>query len=688
MALNNRPQGTLPADTHVNPKEQVLNQLMAVSLRNGRNLDLEQEIARENRSTETLVSVPIEVDESTEITKVRVQPAQEEINKEKEVAEETEKVQEKALEKVPEQDLTQAIGKKRAPAPLPQRLAKYQKDEKYKRFMEMLKQIQLNIPLIDDLREMSDYAKMMKDLMSRKFDFQDLATITLTQNCSDVVTRPIAEKLSDPRSFTIPCTIGILDDVLVQVGKFVFPADFVILDCQVDGEIPIILGRTFLATGRALIDYETGELKMRLNNEEITFNVQKSMRRPSEFANCSLTDAVDVIMEEDDEALNAKDPLIACLVNLEEVLKECKTAIGWTIIDIKGINLAFYMHKILLEDMHKPYREHQRRLNPNIEEVLKKEVIKWLDAGIIFPISDSNWVTQFSVCQRKRMSFGLCNAPATFQRCMMAIFTNIVEDIMEVFMDDFSVVGNSFDNFLRNLKRVLQRCIVLGHLVSSKGIEVDRSKIDVIEKLPPPTSVKAIRSFLGHAGFYRRFIKGFSKIANPLCKLLEKNHPFVFSDDCTVAFEGLNKRYLIDKKEAKSRLIRWVLLLQEFDLEIRDRKGTENQVADHLSRLEGAETKVEVEEIMETFPDKQLLGTSLNVASWYADIANYLASGTNMPPKKDDGKGKGKATAPTKAKASFRPPSKKRKRGEATSSQVEGLQAVAAIEATCPQPEG
>nr|XP_016511610.1 PREDICTED: uncharacterized protein LOC107828754 [Nicotiana tabacum] len=295
MALNNRPQGTLPADTHVNPKEQVLNQLMAVSLRNGRNLDLEQEIARENRSTKTLVSVPIKVDESTEITKVRVQPAQEEINKEKEVAEETEKVQEKALEKVPEQDLTQAIGKKRAPAPLPQRLAKYQKDEKYKRFMEMLKQIQLNIPLIDDLREMSDY------------------------NCSDVVTRPIAEKLSDPRSFTIPCTIGILDDVLVQVGKFVFPADFVILDCQVDGEIPIILGRTFLATGRALIDYEMGELKMRLNNEEITFNVQKSMRRPSEFANCSLTDAVDVIMEEDDEALNAKDPLIACLVNLEEV---------------------------------------------------------------------------------------------------------------------------------------------------------------------------------------------------------------------------------------------------------------------------------------------------------------------------------------------------------------------------------
>ncbi|XP_075095379.1 uncharacterized protein LOC142173663 [Nicotiana tabacum] len=194
--------------------------------------------------------------------------------------------------------------------------------------MEMLKQIQVNIPLIDALREIPDYAKMMKDLMSRKFNFQDLETVTLAQTCSVIMTRPIAENLSDPGSFTIPCTIGsyafakalcdlgvsinfmplliykrlgigrarhtsmllqladqtvkrpsgILDDVLVQVGKFVFLADFVILECHVDVEILIILGRPFLATGRALIDCETRELKMRLNNKEIMFNVQKSMR--------------------------------------------------------------------------------------------------------------------------------------------------------------------------------------------------------------------------------------------------------------------------------------------------------------------------------------------------------------------------------------------------------------------------
>ncbi|KAL5789532.1 hypothetical protein ACOSQ2_004420 [Xanthoceras sorbifolium] len=119
----------------------------------------------------------------------------------------------------------------------------------------------------------------------------------------------------------------------------------------------------------------------------------------------------------------------------------------------------------------------------------------------------------------RRMLFGLCNAPTTFQRCMMAIFSYMVERFIEIFMDDFSVFGSSFDVCLANLALVLKRCeetnlvlnwekchfmvkegIVLGHRISSTGIEVDRAKIEVIEKLPPPTSVRGIRSFLGHAG--------------------------------------------------------------------------------------------------------------------------------------------------------------------------------------------
>nr|XP_009595519.1 uncharacterized protein LOC104091803 [Nicotiana tomentosiformis] len=176
--------------------------------------------------------------------------------------------------------------------------------------MEMLKQIYVNIPLIDALREMPGYAKMMKDLMSRKFDFQDLSTITLTQTCSAFMTRLIAEKLPDLGSLTVLCTKG-----NYAFAKALY---FVILDCRVDKEIPIILGRPFLATRRALIDCETGELKIILHDEEITFNVQKSMRRPSEFANFSLIEAMDVILEEENETLNDKDPLAACLVNLDE----------------------------------------------------------------------------------------------------------------------------------------------------------------------------------------------------------------------------------------------------------------------------------------------------------------------------------------------------------------------------------
>nr|GFB38694.1 reverse transcriptase domain-containing protein [Tanacetum cinerariifolium] len=161
----------------------------------------------------------------------------------------------------------------------------------------------------------------------------------------------------------------------------------------------------------------------------------------------------------------------------------------------------------------------------------------------------------------RRMPFGLCNAPGTFQRCMLAIFHDMVEKTMEVFMDDFSVFRNSFENCLSRLDKMLQRCedtnlslnweksyfmakegIVLGHKISKNGIEVDKAKVDVIAKLPYPTTVKGIRSFLGHAGFYRRFIQDFSKISRPMTHLFEKNTPFISSEDCIKAFQTLKKK--------------------------------------------------------------------------------------------------------------------------------------------------
>nr|GFA70412.1 DNA-directed DNA polymerase [Tanacetum cinerariifolium] len=185
--------------------------------------------------------------------------------------------------------------------------------------------------------------------------------------------------------------------------------------------------------------------------------------------------------------------------------------------------------------------------------------------------------------------------------------------------------------------------IVLGHKISKNELEVDRAKVDVIAKFPHPTTVKGARSFLGHAGFYRRFIQDFSKIVRPMTHLLEKETPFVFSKDCIDAFETLKKnltedpilvvpdwnlpfeliivytdhsalKYLLSKQDAKPRLIRWVLLLQEFDIIIRDKKGTENLAADHLSRLVNPHKDLfENKDINENFPLETLVMSKYGV---------------------------------------------------------------------------
>ena len=162
----------------------------------------------------------------------------------------------------------------------------------------------------------------------------------------------------------------------------------------------------------------------------------------------------------------------------------------------------------------------------------------------------------------RRMPYSLRNAPATFQRCMLSIFSDLVECIMEVYMDDITVYGGSFEEGLINLEIVLHGCIekklvlnwekchfmvsqgiVLGHIISEKWIEVDKAKIDLISKLPSPINIKTIMQFLGHAGFYRKFIMDFSKIAKPLYKLLEKDAKFIWDIGCQKSFKEL-KAYL------------------------------------------------------------------------------------------------------------------------------------------------
>ncbi|GJS46623.1 reverse transcriptase domain-containing protein [Tanacetum coccineum] len=305
-----------------------------------------------------------------------------------------------------------------------------------------------------------------------------------------------------------------------------------------------------------------------------------------EYAFLEGTDKLPVIISKE-----LKDEEKAALL---KVLKSHKRAIAWKISNIKGIDPSFCTRKILMKDDFKPAIQHQRRVNLKIHEVIKKEVIKLLDAGLIYPISDSPWVIPVHCVPKKggmivvenedneliptrlirppslalmgrfayrRMPFGLCNAPDTFQRCMMAIFHDMIEETMEVFMDDFSVFGDSFSSCLSHLDKMLKRCedtnlvlnwekchfmvkegIVLGHKISKSGIEVDKAIVDVIAKLPHSTSVKGVRSFLGHAGFYHRFIQDFSKIARPMTHLLKKETPFVFLKEFIEAFNILKKK--------------------------------------------------------------------------------------------------------------------------------------------------
>nr|GEY36292.1 reverse transcriptase domain-containing protein [Tanacetum cinerariifolium] len=312
----------------------------------------------------------------------------------------------------------------------------------------------------------------------------------------------------------------------------------------------------------------------------------------------------------------SKDLSVDEKITLIKVLKSQKQAIAWKLTDIKGIDPEFYSHKILLAGNEYYYfldgfsGYFQIPIDPKDQE----------KTTLTYP---------YGTFAYKRMPFGLCNAPGTFQRCMMAIFHDMIEQNMEVFMDDFSVFGNSFSTCITNLEKMLKRCedtklalnwekshfmvkegIILGHRISKKGIKADKAKIDVISKLPHPTTVKGIRSFLGHAAFQTLKEK---MIEAPILIAPNWDQPFELmcdaSDFAVRAVLGIvytdhsALKYLFSKKDAKARLLRWILLLQEFDFKVVDTKGAENYAADHLSHLENLyENVFYPKEINEFFP--------------------------------------------------------------------------------------
>ncbi|RVW70523.1 Retrovirus-related Pol polyprotein from transposon 297 [Vitis vinifera] len=244
----------------------------------------------------------------------------------------------------------------------------------------------------------------------------------------------------------------------------------------------------------------------------------------------------------------------------------------------------------------------------------------------------------FGTYAYRRMPFGLCNAPATFQRCMLSIFSDMVERIMEVFMDDITIYGGTFEECLVNLEAVLKRCIekdlvlnwekchfmvrqgiVLGHIISEKGIEVDKAKVELIAKLPSPTTVKGVRQFLGHAGsctWPKKDGKPYViYYASKTLNEAQRNYT-------TTEKELLAVVFALDKFRAY--LVGSFIIVFTDHSALKDKKGVENVVADHLSRLAIAHNS-HVLPINDDFPEESLM--LLEKAPWYAHIANYLVTG-------------------------------------------------------------
>ncbi|CAM8929737.1 unnamed protein product [Rhodiola kirilowii] len=217
---------------------------------------------------------------------------------------------------------------------------------------------------------------------------------------------------------------GVLKDVPVRVVNFYIPGDFVVLEMEEDNEIPILLGRPFFYTTGAIFDTTKGSITMRLGDEEVEFNLEKAQKGPSSTMSCNYVDLVDAYelkalptsLRYEFLGPHSTLPIIvnASLNDNEtsrllDVIREHIDAIGYSIDDLKGISPNLCMHKINLEDDSLPSREHARRLNPIVGEVVKKEILKMLDAGIIFPIADSKWVSPIHVVPKKGGMTGVKN---------------------------------------------------------------------------------------------------------------------------------------------------------------------------------------------------------------------------------------------------------------------------------------
>ena len=278
--------------------------------------------------------------------------------------------------------------------PYPQRLKKNEFDNQFGKFMEIFKKLNFNFPFVDVLEQMPSYVKFMKDIVANKMKMNDYETIAPSEECSAILQKKLPLKIKDPGSFTIPCSIGnsivekalcdlgasinlmllsifkklglgeanpttitlqstdrffthpldIIEDVLVKAEKFIFLMDFIVLDMEEDKEVPIILGRSFLATGWALIGVQKGELRLRVEDEEATFNVFNSMKHPIESDSCFRVDIVEAIVSSKKGHIYHLETSLVYGDSLDLVDEEAKDYVMW--MDSFGPNNKKYFESL------------------------------------------------------------------------------------------------------------------------------------------------------------------------------------------------------------------------------------------------------------------------------------------------------------------------------------------------------
>ncbi|GJT67040.1 reverse transcriptase domain-containing protein [Tanacetum coccineum] len=470
-------------------------------------------------------------------------------------------------------------------------------DHQMMKFLQIFRSLHFNLSFSDALLYMPKFASTFKNLLSNKEKLFEVANTPVNENCSAVILKKLPEKLGDPGKFLIPCNFpeiaeclaladlgasinlmplsiwkklslpeltptqmileladrsttrptGIAEDVFVRVGKFHFPADFVVVDYVVDPRVPLILGRPFLRTARALIDVYGEELTLRVGDEAITFKVGNTSKFSyNDAESINRIDVIDVACEEysqevlgfsgNSESGNPtpiSEPIIAksspSLTPFEGgdfILEEIKANLASDSvppgIDSEDISEFFSTFPIPVEDsdffLEKPetfpseletfrfdIKEKNSGSTTDHADVSLPEYERFYSKGDILDEPPELELKDLPSHLEYAFLEGTNKLPVIIaknlkdeekeclikvlksHKCMMAIFHDMIEETMEVFMDDFSIFECHF---------MVKEGIVLGHKISKSGIEVDRAKADVIAKLPPSMSVKGIRCFL------------------------------------------------------------------------------------------------------------------------------------------------------------------------------------------------